>query len=145
MATNSSDIIIKWVPCLIVIATATTLKLVTVKDSFTLSCGKGNIFLLRMGNIGLYGAIHMETCSKGNSKGVIINWVLCRIVTATAMTKFPLPLPQLSVNEPLKVFSHWLRQWQWKLKYICFPSRMGYIGAYGSVHTETCSKGNGNW
>ena len=25
-----------------------------------------------------------------------------------------------------------------------FPSRMGYIGSYGSVHMETCSKGNGN-
>ena len=42
----------------------------------------------------------METCSKGNSKGVIINWVLCSIVMAMATTKFPLPLPQLSVNEP---------------------------------------------
>ena len=55
-----------------------------------------------MGNIGLYGAVHMETCGKGNSKGVIINWVLCPIVTAMAMTKFPLPLLQLSVNEPLE-------------------------------------------
>ena len=52
-----------------------------------------------MGNIGLYGAVHMETCGNGNSKGVIINWVLCPIVTATATTKLPLPLPQLSVNE----------------------------------------------
>ena len=27
---------------------------------------------------------------------------------------------------------------------IFFPSRMGYIGPYGSVHMETCGKGNGN-
>ena len=70
------------------------------KGSFTLSCGKGNIFPSRMGNIGLYEAVHMETCDKGNSKGVVINWVLRPIVTAMATTKFPLPLPQLSVNEP---------------------------------------------
>ena len=42
----------------------------------------------------------METCGKDNGKGVIINWALCPIVTAMAMTQFPLPLPQLSVNEP---------------------------------------------
>ena len=27
---------------------------------------------------------------------------------------------------------------------IFFPSRMGYIGPHGSVHTETSGKGNGN-
>ena len=27
---------------------------------------------------------------------------------------------------------------------IFFPSRMGYIGPYGSVHMETCDKGKGN-
>ena len=27
---------------------------------------------------------------------------------------------------------------------IFFLSRMGYIGPYGSVHMETCGKGNGN-
>ena len=27
---------------------------------------------------------------------------------------------------------------------IFFPSRMGYIGPYGSVHMETCGKGNSN-
>ena len=27
---------------------------------------------------------------------------------------------------------------------IFFPSRIGYIGPYGSVHMETCSKGNSN-
>ena len=43
----------------------------------------------------------METCGEDNSKGVIINWVLCPIVMAMAMTKFLLPLPQLSVNESL--------------------------------------------
>ena len=70
------------------------------KGSFTLAAAKEIFFPSRMGNIGLYGAVHMETCSKGNSKGVIINWVLCPIVMAMATTKFPLPLPQLSVNEP---------------------------------------------
>ena len=60
----------------------------------------------RMGNIGIYGAVHMETCGKGNSKGVIINWVLYPIVTATATTKFPLPLLQLSVNESLHQSRH---------------------------------------
>ena len=30
-----------------------------------------------MGNIGLYGAVHLEICSKGNGKGVVINWVSC--------------------------------------------------------------------
>ena len=27
---------------------------------------------------------------------------------------------------------------------IFFSSRMGYIGPHGSVHTETCGKGNSN-
>ena len=65
------------------------------------AAAKEIFFPSRMGNIGLYGAVHMETCGKGNSKGVVINWVLCPIVMAMATTKFLLPLPQLSVNEPL--------------------------------------------
>ena len=62
------------------------------------AAAKEIFFPSRMGNIDLYGAVHMDTCGKGNSKGVVINWFLCPIVTATATTKFP--LLQLSVNEP---------------------------------------------
>ena len=39
-----------------------------------------------MGNIGLYGAVHMETCGKGNGNGVVINWVLCPTVMTTSTT-----------------------------------------------------------
>ena len=81
------------------------------------AAAKDIFFPSRMGNIGLYGAVHMDTCGKGNSKGVIINWVLCPIVTATATTKFPLPLPQLSVNEPLG--EKWFR-WKWTIN-LCWP------------------------
>ena len=54
-----------------------------------------------MVNIAVYAAVDMDTCGEGNSKGVIINWFLWPIVTKMAMKKFPLPLPQLSVKDPL--------------------------------------------
>ena len=65
-----------------------------------LAVAKETILPSGMGNTGFYGSVHMETCGKGKDKGVIINWVLCPIVRAMAMTQFPLPLPKLSVNEP---------------------------------------------
>ena len=43
----------------------------------------------------------------------------------------------------IKACSHWLRQRQRKFKYF-FPSRMGYVEPYESVHMETCNKGKGN-
>ena len=46
-----------------------------------------------MGNIGLCGGVHMETCGKGNSNDVIIKWDLYPIVTATTMTLFKMSLP----------------------------------------------------
>ena len=60
-------------------------------------------FPSRMGNTGFYGSVHMESCVKGKGKGVVINWVLCPIVIATATTQFPLPLPQ-SVWMSLKYY-----------------------------------------
>ena len=53
-----------------------------------------------MGYMGPYGSVHMETCSKGNGNGVIINWVLCPIVMARAMTKISFAFVAVCMNEP---------------------------------------------
>ena len=73
-------------------------------DSFSLkarshwAAAKEIFFPSRMGNIGLYETVHMETCDKGNSKFVIINWVLCPIVMAMAMTKLSVVNASVSVS-----------------------------------------------
>ena len=60
-----------------------------------------------MGNTGLYGGVHMDTCGKGNGNSVVINgndivinWVLCPIVTAIATTKNSFAFAAVSMNEP---------------------------------------------
>ena len=55
-----------------------------------------------MGCIGPYGSVHMETCINSNGKGVVINWVLCPIVMATAM----------ATTTTLKSKCHWVAVWK---------------------------------
>ena len=59
-------------------------------------------FPSRMGNIVLYYGVHVETCGYANGNDVITKWVLCPIVTATAMTLKLKCHCRRSLNEPLR-------------------------------------------
>ena len=66
--------------------------------------------MVKMGCMRPYGSVHTETCGNGNGNSngifingnnIVINWVLCPIVTATAMTKISFAFAVVSMKETL--------------------------------------------